>query len=179
MGIGILGIDPGKGGGIAHVGFVPGASMQVVKMPETIGDLVGFLSGIRRDQADRVVVWIEDVQPGGLNRTNEGVGEGPIRVMGAKSAFTFGHNVGVLHGVCMALGYEVRRVRPAAWQKAMGCLTRGDKNISKAEAQRRFPWVGRITHATADALLICEFGRIELLRETESKRDPESPPSPA
>jgi hypothetical protein len=40
----------------------------------------------------------------------------------------------------------------------MRCLTKGDKNVSKARAQELFPAL-KITHATADALLIAEYGR--------------------
>jgi hypothetical protein len=43
------------------------------------------------------------------------------------------------------------------WQKSLGCLTHGDKNVSKAAAQRLFPGM-KITHATADALLIAYYG---------------------
>jgi hypothetical protein len=49
------------------------------------------------------------------------------------------------------------RVRPAAWQKALGCLTGGDKNVSKRRAQELFPQL-KVTHATADALLIAYYG---------------------
>jgi hypothetical protein len=40
----------------------------------------------------------------------------------------------------------------------MQCLTKGDKNVSKAAAQRLWPKL-KITHANADALLIAEYGR--------------------
>ena len=44
------------------------------------------------------------------------------------------------------------------WQKYLGCLTKGDKNVSKAKAQELFPDL-KITHAIADSLLIAEYGR--------------------
>jgi hypothetical protein len=37
-------------------------------------------------------------------------------------------------------------------------MTKGDKNVSKRKAQELFPQL-KITHATADALLLAEFGR--------------------
>jgi len=40
----------------------------------------------------------------------------------------------------------------------MGCLTKGDKNVSKRRAQELFPAL-KVTHAIADALLIAEFAR--------------------
>jgi hypothetical protein len=36
--------------------------------------------------------------------------------------------------------------------------TKGDKNVSKRRAQELFPQL-KVTHATADALLIAEYGR--------------------
>ncbi len=46
------------------------------------------------------------------------------------------------------------------WQKEMGCLTKGDKNVTKRRAQELFPTL-KITHAIADALLIAEYGRTQ------------------
>jgi hypothetical protein len=63
-----------------------------------------------------------------------------------------------LQAVLTALRVPYERVRPQAWQKAMGCLTKGDKNVSKRRAQELFPSL-KVTHATADALLIAEFNR--------------------
>jgi len=40
----------------------------------------------------------------------------------------------------------------------MGCMTKGDKNVSKRKAQELFPSM-KVTHASADALLIAEYGR--------------------
>jgi hypothetical protein len=40
----------------------------------------------------------------------------------------------------------------------MGCLTKGDKNVSKSRAQELFPSI-KVTHAIADALLIAEHNR--------------------
>jgi len=61
----------------------------------------------------------------------------------------------------MGLGFDL--VRPKVWQKALCCMTGGDKNVSKAKAQQLWPntkWI----HATSDAALICEYGRRMELR---------------
>ena len=78
--------------------------------------------------------------------------------MGVKSAFTFGEGFGWLCMALTAAGIPWRTVRPQAWQKELGCLTKGDKNVSKRKAQALFPEL-TITHATADALLIAEWLR--------------------
>jgi hypothetical protein len=58
----------------------------------------------------------------------------------------------------VAAGLPFELVSPAMWQRAMGCLSGGDKNVTKRKAQELFPDL-YITHATADALLIAEYGR--------------------
>ena len=49
-------------------------------------------------------------------------------------------------------------VAPQVWQKVLGCLSRGDKNVTKAKAQQLFPAI-KVTHAIADALLLAEYAR--------------------
>jgi hypothetical protein len=57
-----------------------------------------------------------------------------------------------------AASIPFERVRPQAWQKALACMTKGDKNVSKRRAQELFPSM-KITHAIADSLLIAEYNR--------------------
>jgi crossover junction endodeoxyribonuclease RuvC len=76
---------------------------------------------------------------------------------GVSSTFKFGQGYG---GLEMALtGWEIpfERVTPQRWQKEMGCLTKGDKNVSKRRAQELFPHL-KVTHKLADSLLIAEYG---------------------
>jgi hypothetical protein len=77
--------------------------------------------------------------------------------MGVKSAFTFGNGFGHLEMALTAAGIPFTRVRPQVWQKELGCLTKGDKNITKRKAQELFPSI-KATHATSDALLIAHYG---------------------
>jgi Holliday junction resolvasome RuvABC endonuclease subunit len=77
--------------------------------------------------------------------------------MGVKSAFTFGNGFGHLEMALTAAGIPFERVRPQVWQKAMGCMTKGDKNVSKKRSQELFPQI-KVTHAIADALLIASYG---------------------
>jgi len=139
----VIGIDPGKNGGIA---WIRDGKPCVEKMPETLRDLwevfTSILGGM--DYPESVVAYLEQVHSSPQ--------------MGVKSAFTFGQGMGHLEMALTAAGIPFARVRPQAWQKAMGCLTGGDKNISKRRAQELFPPL-KITHATADALLIAEYGR--------------------
>lgn len=85
---------------------------------------------------------------------------------GKVGAFTFGRVAGLLEAGAYAGagGAEVVLVPPQIWQSKMECLSGGNKNVTKNRAQQLFPGV-HITHATADALLIAEFGRRRLLAE--------------
>jgi len=145
----IIGIDPGKNGGIAWI--LPDGSATAEKMPDTLKDLWDLFDSIRwaclecprTKTGDKVIAYLETVHSSPQ--------------MGVKSAFTFGQGFGNLEMAVVGIGFKLERVRPQAWQKAMGCLTKGDKNVTKRRAQELFPQL-KITHATADALLIAAYG---------------------
>ena len=135
-----IGIDPGLSGGVA---FIPDSGTPWAhKMPETDRDLVDLLRDSINMFEARAFIELVHSSP----------------QMGVKSAFTFGEGYGRLQMALTALGVPYERVRPQVWQKAMGCLTKGDKNVSKRKAQELFPAI-KVTHAIADALLIAEYGR--------------------
>ena len=142
----IIGIDPGKNGAIA---WITDGKPCVDKMPDTLKDLWEIITGIT----------YQIIKTGGSGHTCkayiEAVHSSPQ--MGVVSAFTFGQGFGHLEMALTAAGIPFERVTPQKWQKAMGCLTKGDKNVSKRRAQELFPQM-KITHATADALLIAEYG---------------------
>lgn len=139
-----IGIDPGASGGIAGVDD-DGRPVRAVPMPLTEADvlleLVGLVAGRGVDQVHAV---IEHVQA--------------FPKMGVCSAFTFGRGYGALLMALTSAGFPFDVVVPRKWQAALSCLSGGDKNVTKRRAQALFPTI-RITHATADALLIAEYGR--------------------
>jgi len=135
-----IGIDPGLSGGIA---FIPtNGDPWAHKMPETDRDLMELFRDSINLFSPKALIELVHSSP----------------QMGVKSAFTFGEGYGRLQMALTALGIPYERVRPAAWQKAIGCLTKGDKNVSKRKAQELFPYL-KVTHAIADALLIAEYNR--------------------
>ena len=87
---------------------------------------------------------------------------------GVASSFKFGVSYGRLDGLLLALNIPYELVAPSKWQGYMNCRTGGDKNITKALAQRLFPQL-KITHSVADALLLAEY-----CRRTVSARKPTS-----
>ena len=144
-----IGIDPGSssGGIAANVGGV----IHCTKLKDrTEADIRDFLDSVLDDMANyEAICVIERVGPA---RGRDG------RRQGVSSAFSFGQSYGFLQGVIVASRIPYELVTPSVWQKAMGCLTKGDKNITKAAAQRMFPGL-KVTHAVADALLLCEYAR--------------------
>jgi hypothetical protein len=144
----IIGIDPGVNGGIA---WITGGKPCVEKMPDTLQDLWDLIQDIRAAASP----------PLGVGETKaiaylEQVHSSPQ--MGVVSAFTFGNGFGHLEMALTAAGIPFTRVRPQVWQKELGCMTKGDKNISKRKAQELFPSM-KVNHYIADALLIAEYGR--------------------
>lgn len=139
----VIGIDPGKNGGIAFIDTEKADERDGVesyKMPETEKDLWTLLNGY---DLNRCIAFIEKVHSSPQ--------------MGVTSAFTFGRGYGTLLGLLTASYVPFEEISPQKWQKALGCMTKGDKNVSKRKAQQLFPWL-KITHANADALLIAKYG---------------------
>jgi hypothetical protein len=141
-----IGIDPGKSGAIAMMDFTDEPKIRTLKM---------------KDATERDVYEFLDGPPGNLNGWSrcaviEKVASSPQ--MGVVSAFTFGKSYGFLRGALTGCRIPFVEVTPQKWQKAMGCMTKGDKNVSKAKAQQLYP-NEKITHATADALLLATYCR--------------------
>ena len=136
----IVGIDPGQSGGIAllHDEGPP----LVWKMPATEKDVYILLS-------DHVI-------PAHTHAYLERVAAMPKQ--GVSSTFKFGQHYGMLRAFLVALEIPFTTVTPGVWQRRLGCLSKGDKNVTKAKAQEQFPNI-KVTHATADALLIALYGR--------------------
>ena len=116
----------------------------VGKMPESEIALVEHFEGIRGNSPGALVAYVEQTWSRPMH--------------GSVGAFAFGKSYGSILTALAAARIPTTLVSPQRWQAAMGCRTKGDKNVSKAEAQRLVPKL-RVTHATADALLIAEYGR--------------------
>lgn len=133
----IVGIDPGASGGIS---FISSSQARAIKMPETETSVA---EAFEICQTCKCIAYIEAVHS--------------MPKQGVKSTFSFGKQYGTLLGVLAALKIERNHVTPFTWQNNLRCLSKGDKNVTKRRAQELFPEL-KITHATADALLIGRFG---------------------
>lgn len=149
-----MGIDPGKSGSIS---LLDDETNRIVccKLSETEADIWNWMN----DEINTLhaVATIEKVHAMPARRVNGS----NVAGQGVSSAFTFGKSYGFLLGVLTAIQIPYKLVTPQQWQKGMQCLTGGDKNVSKAAAQRLWPTI-KITHAIADSLLIAEYGRTNL-----------------
>ena len=146
----VMGIDPGQSGAVALL--LPDqkpliwtfAGMTLHDMWIVIGGCASY---------DGVEAYIEDVHS--------------MPKQGVSSSFKFGRHYGNLEAFLTAHQIPFDRVQPSVWQRSFS-LTRkskdetltAKKNRHKALAQEFWPKAaGHITHATADALLIAEYGR--------------------
>lgn len=136
-----VGVDPGKSGGLAALR--PDNQIVIEKMPPTEADILEWFQAQKACGLPMFAV-IEKVN-GYIGKPQPG-----------SAMFTFGWGYGGLRMAMLACGIPFDEVTPQKWQKAMGCLTKGDKNVSKTKAQQLFP-DQKVTHATADALLLMEY----------------------
>lgn len=138
----IIGLDPGMNG--AAVLMEPNGDVV---------DIARFNKLTQMDIADMLKEWANyDDSFAFLEKVHA------MPKQGVSSTFKFGLGYGFLIGclTCLKIPYEF--ITPNTWQKALSCQSKGNKNITKAKAQQLFP-EQKIIHATADALLIAEYGR--------------------
>jgi len=145
-----IGIDPGVNGGIAWM-QERGETLTVnaVKMPDSLRDLSDLIASLAETDKLKSCA-LEKV----ASRSGQGV----------RSIFTFGYQYGIVRASVVCHRIPLELVSPQRWQKPFGLIfpstvTRTKKkNKHKATAQELFPSL-KITHAIADALLICEWWR--------------------
>lgn len=152
----VLGIDPGKNGGI--VGLTNGHINLIDKMPQTPAEMWGYFesSGLRLmlKQKENIYVFIEDVHS--------------MPTDGVRSAFTFGRGLGWLDMVLAVCGVDPIRVIPHKWMDALGCRRDGDETrynykkrlVEKAKGMALVADRDKINLSTADAYLIARYGQM-------------------
>lgn len=136
----VLGVDPGMSG--ATVALTRSGKVEgIIKHSETPCEVARFIR-LRRKAV--VFAVLEKVHS--------------MPRQGVRSSFTFGTSFGLSLGCFWSHRIRFKEETPQKWQGFMKCRTGGDKNISKKAAEKLFPGM-KITHATADALLIAEYAR--------------------
>lgn len=141
----VIGVDPGQSGGFGVMEWTVSDTKRTgpiqaraYKMPDTERDVYELIHGLYPD-----FCIIEAVHS--------------MPKQGVASSFKFGKSYGFLRGCLIGIGIPFEEVTPQKWQTTLGCRSGGDKNVTKSFAQQKFPSL-KITHATADALLIAFYG---------------------
>jgi crossover junction endodeoxyribonuclease RuvC len=135
-----IGVDPGRSGAIVALDE-NGKMVRVQRNDGTERDIFNSLCGF--ESADLFAI-IERVHS--------------MPRQGVSSSFKFGVSYGFLRGCLVGARIPFEERTPQQWQKVMGCMSHGDKNVTKQRAQQIFP-SEKIIHQTADAFLIAEYCR--------------------
>jgi hypothetical protein len=148
----IIGLDPGKSGGIAWQRIGAEQYADATAFPKTEHDLRLLLANDIMPIDDSIVAYLEKV--------------GATPQMGRTSAFSFGRSYGFIRGLLVGMSIRFEEVSPQKWQAEFGLRQPGKQlgkddttkhNAIKGKAQQFFPHL-QITHAKAAALMISEYG---------------------
>ena len=141
-----IGIDPGKGGGIA---VITDETVQLHNCPKTVDSMAHLIGMCLNDVAAyRTKVFLEKVWA--------------FPTDGRVGSFTFGENYGQWQGILASHELEPVLITPKMWQSHFeikkGLKKNIRKKILKQMAIERCPNTNKITLKTADALLIAIYG---------------------
>lgn len=160
-----LGIDPGVSGGMA---VISGGVVRSLKMPTSHTDVWEWMSNVDLSSdpaglpAD-VFAVIEQQIPRPTSFFDKGIGKFRSSIL--KSTCLLYGDYQLLRGMLIGASIPFEECPPKRWQQGLKIPPRAKsendtqwKNRLKAKAQSLFP-KEKITLATADALLICEYCR--------------------
>ena len=141
-----IGIDPGKGGGIA---IITDETVELHNCPRTVDSMAHLMGMCLNDVAVyRTRVFLEKVWS--------------FPTDGRAGSFTFGENYGQWQGILASHELAPIYVTPKAWQSHFeikkGLPKNVRKKILKQLAIEKFPKTKGITLKTADAILIATYG---------------------
>ena len=141
-----IGIDPGKGGGIA---IITNETVTLYNCPKTVKDMALLVGICLNDVAAyRTKVFLEKVWA--------------FPTDGRAGSFTFGENYGQWQGILASHELEPVLVTPKMWQSHFeikkGLPKAIRKKVLKQMAIDRCPNAKKVTLKTADALLIAIYG---------------------
>jgi crossover junction endodeoxyribonuclease RuvC len=151
----IIGIDPGQTGAIAAM--ENGELVGLHDMP-TSSRIHGKGQQVNPSELASILMEMRDARPAVVFLETVAAMPG----QGVSSTFHFGESVGIVLGVCGALGLQVRRVRPQYWKKKAGIIGK-DKDTARTLAIQSHPDFSDMLklkkhHNRAEAILIAQFG---------------------
>jgi len=140
----IIGIDPGKGGGIGRMIMVDRPIWSAYKCPKTIDEMVELIKLFKRF-GEYPICYLESVHA--------------FPTDGRSSAFKFGENFGVWKGILSSFEIETILVTPQKWQKHFGELPKVKQERKNTLKQIAIDRTGiKATLNTADAICIAVYG---------------------
>ena len=147
----VIGIDPGKGGGIAIWNY---GIVKALKCPNSVPEMASIVSScIGNWQVNNVVAYIERVHA--------------FPTDGRSSGFKFGQNYGQWLGILGALGVDTIFVTPQTWMKYYKNKYSIELPKEKQERKRKLKELAlkyvnkKVTLYNADAILIAVYGFIQ------------------
>ena len=143
----IIGVDPGKNGGLV---VIEGDEIRAHKCPETPDEMATLFGvALNGDAPIDTYFVIEKVwaRPGNASR----------------AAFSYGVNFGLWLGIAASYEVDVNYVLPQKWMTHFKCpkvmkVTQRKKWLND-KAKELYPELKKITLATADAILIAKYGK--------------------
>ena len=141
----IIGIDPGKSGGIAWI--YDNGLVNCRNCPDDVGQMADLIRSLQKNN-DKIICYLESVHA--------------FPTDGRSSAFKFGMNFGMWQGILSSFNMKVVLVSPQKWQKYLGNLPKIKKERKNMIKQVASELSGlKATLKTADAICIAYYGKAD------------------
>ena len=149
----VIGIDPGKSGGIS---VIEDGKVKAYKCPKSSEDMaILFQMCIGSTSAADTRLLMERVWARPTNAV--------------RAAFSYGVNYGQWLGIAATHEVQMNTVIPVSWIKYVGCPKALKRDVRKRwlkqKASDLYPSIKRVTLATADAILITHYAEKEYFDE--------------
>lgn len=145
----IIGIDPGKSGGICA--YSDNVAIKVMKCPSDARDMASSINTIVNN------CEIDGTPVSSILAVIENVHAFPTD--SRSSSFKFGTNFGMWLGICASYKIKLVKIQPVVWMRSYGEYPK-----EKAERKRYFKTLAssycpdiKVTLKTADAILIAKY----------------------
>ena len=142
----VIGIDPGKSGGVAIINETNIIAKNTPEEATGMADIIRVAQNSSYIENEKLKVVIENVHA--------------FPTDGRSSAFKFGANFGTWLGILGAYNLPYEKVTPRKWMESYAPLPKikkDRKKMLKQIAQDMFPDI-RVTYKTSDAILIAVWG---------------------
>jgi hypothetical protein len=149
-----IGIDPGKGGGLAVVDLR--GQMKAYKCPTSSEEMALLFQ-----------ICIGNTAPEKVKLLMERVWARPTNAV--RAAFSYGTNYGQWLGIAASNEIKMNTVIPVDWIQWVGCPKALKKDVRKRwlkeKAGELYPKINKLTLATSDAILITHYAREKYFNE--------------